>query len=223
MDFAENLNELQKMIPAGVKIIAVSKTQPVSTIMHAYQAGQRIFGENKAQELASKYHQLPQDIEWHFIGHLQTNKVKYITPFIAMVHSIDSFNLLYEINKEAVKGNRTIDCLLQLHIASEETKYGFTLDEVTNMLKSGTHLPFDNIRIAGVMGMGSFTEDFTLVRREFKMLYHYFNLLKTTFFANNPEFKEISMGMSGDFQIAVEEGSTMIRIGTLLFGERNNR
>lgn len=222
MGFTENLNELQKVIPEGVKIIAVSKTQPVSAIMHAYHAGHRIFGENKAQELASKYHQLPHDIEWHFIGHLQTNKVKYIAPFIAMVHSIDSFNLLSELNKEAIKSKRTIDCLLQLHIASEETKFGFTMDEVTNMLKSGAHLNFGNIRIAGIMGMGSFTEDFSLIRKEFKTLYHLFTLLKTTFFTENPEFKEISMGMSGDFQIAVEEGSTMVRIGTLLFGERNN-
>jgi len=221
MGILENLIDLRQKIPAGVKLIAVSKTRPVTDIMQAYRLGHRIFGENKARELELKHSQLPEDIEWHFIGHLQTNKIKYIAPYVTLIHSVDSFNLLQAIHKEALKIDRTIDCLLQFHIATEETKFGFHLEEAKKMLQSDDYHPLKNVRVTGIMGMASFTRDDRQIREEFKALQQYHRVIKTTFFDNNPGFKEISMGMSGDFQIAVEEGSTMVRIGTLLFGERN--
>lgn len=218
--FIENMCALRQVIPHNVRIVAVSKNQPVSAIIQAYHAGQRIFGENKAQELTSKYPLLPHDIEWHFIGHLQTNKVRDIAPYITLIHSIDSYHLLSKVNNEAMKINRTIDCLIQIHIASEETKYGFTQDQATEMIASGTYRNLRNIRITGVMGMGSLTDDNLVVRKEFQALHHFFIFLKTTFFSSHPEFTEISMGMSGDFHIALEEGTSIVRIGTLLFEER---
>ncbi len=194
--------------------------QPVASIWEAYHAGQRVFGENKAQELAVKQTQLPSDIEWHFIGHLQTNKVKFLAPFILLIHGIDSLNLLREVNKEAIKHNRIIDCLLQFHIASEETKFGLDLGEARELLDSEHFRFMKNIRITGVMGMGSFSEDMAMVSREFKHLHDCFDMLKALYFNNQDEFKVISMGMSGDYLTAINEGSTMVRIGTSIFGNR---
>ncbi len=213
-DIRKTLNE------KGVKLIAVSKTKPLKDIDSLYNEGQRVFGENRVQELCAKYEALPKDIEWHLIGHLQTNKVKYISPFVSLIHSVDSLSLLTEINRQALKNNRVIDCLLQFHIAVEETKFGLNLDEAAEILGSEAFKKMQNIRIVGVMGMASFTENIELVRSEFKNLKNIFDTLKTQFFHSEGGFDEISMGMSGDYSIAVEEGSTMVRIGSLLFGER---
>lgn len=202
------------------KLVAVSKTKPAAAILELYKQGQRIFGENRVQEMTNKYESLPKDIEWHAIGHLQTNKVKMIAPYVSMIHSIDSLRLLVEVDKEARKNNRVIDVLLQFHIADEETKYGLELAEASNLLTKDIVLDMENIRIVGVMGMATFTENMEQVRSEFSYLKTVFDELKTKFFADQPHFKEISMGMSGDYRIAVEEGSTMVRIGSLLFGKR---
>ncbi|MFZ1561544.1 MAG: YggS family pyridoxal phosphate-dependent enzyme, partial [Saprospiraceae bacterium] len=202
----------------SVTLVAVSKTKPAEDIMKLYQSGQRIFGENKVQEMVSKYEVLPNDIQWHQIGHLQKNKVKYIAPFVAMIHAVDSFELLEVINKEAVKNSRTIDVLLQFHIATEETKFGLNKDEAVQLLTVLEKEPLPNVRICGVMGMASFTEDTNLIRSEFRSLNEIFTSLKNQFFVENPFFKEISMGMSGDYKIAIEEGSTMVRIGSAIFG-----
>jgi hypothetical protein len=185
-----------------------------------YNEGQRVFGENKVQEVAAKYEALPKDIEWHVIGHLQTNKVKYIAPFIRMIHSIDSLKLLKEVNKQAKRNDRTIDCLLQMHIAEEDTKFGLNSGEVKELLDSEAYEGFENIRIVGVMGMATFTDNTEQVRQEFKTLKYIFENLKLGYFQNNDTFSEVSMGMSGDFEIAIEEGSTMVRVGSLLFGSR---
>lgn len=190
-------------------------------LVEAYRHGQRAFGENKVQELVGKFEKLPKDIEWHFIGHMQTNKVKYIAPFIHLIHGIDSFKLLKTINSEAKKIDRIIPCLLQFHIAEEETKFGFSLAEVEEMLKSYEFKLLDHVKISGVMGMATYTNDENQIHKEFAYLKTYFGQLKLGYFASKPEFKEISMGMSGDYQIAVEEGSTMVRIGSTIFGERN--
>lgn len=205
----------------SVTLVAVSKTKPAEDIMKLYQSEQRIFGENKVQEMVSKYEVLPKDIQWHQIGHLQKNKVKYIAPFVDMIHAVDSFELLEVINKEAVKNNRTIDVLLQFHIATEETKFGLNKDEAVQLLTMLEKEPLPNVRICGVMGMASFTEDTNLIRSEFRSLKEIFTSLKSRFFMENPFFKEISMGMSGDYKIAIEEGSTMVRIGSAIFGERH--
>jgi PLP dependent protein len=220
MNSAENLSKLKKEIPAHVKVIAVSKTHSPEEIIEVYNTGHRMFGENRAQELIDKQPQLPGDIQWHFIGHLQTNKVKYIAPYVAMIHSIDSLKLLKEINKQALKNNRVIDCLLQFHIAQEESKYGLNREKALDLLESLEYQSMKNIRIRGVMGMATFTEDMELVRKEFKKLKEYFDLLKADYFAADEGFCEISMGMTSDFQVAIEEGSTMVRIGTAIFGER---
>jgi pyridoxal phosphate enzyme (YggS family) len=212
---------LKELSPTDTKLIAVSKTKSPEAILHLYEQGQRDFGENKAQELVSKYEALPNDIRWHFIGHLQTNKIKYITPFVSLIHSIDSFDLLKELDKQAKKHNRIIDCLLQFKIAQEETKYGFDLETAESMLQSVDFQSFKNIQILGVMGMATFTEDENQVRSEFKRLKGIFNIIQTKYFPDSIAFKEISMGMSDDYQIAIEEGSTIVRIGTLLFGARN--
>jgi pyridoxal phosphate enzyme (YggS family) len=222
MDIAGNLSELLGNIPPNVKLVAVSKTKPNEDILSAYNTGFRIFGENKAQELNRKYSELPKDIEWHFIGHLQTNKVKYIAPFVSLFHGVDSLKLLKEINKQALKNERVIDCLLQFHIATESTKFGFDMEEVSVMLDSKEFQGLKNIRICGVMGMATYTSDFTVVRNEFRNLHHIFTILKKDYFAHKDSFKEISMGMSGDFKIAIEEGSTIVRIGSAIFGERNS-
>ncbi len=220
LSISQNLLRLQQTIPGDVRIVAVSKTKPASAIVEAYEAGQRIFGENKARELVLKHAQLPPDIEWQFIGHLQSNKIKYIAAFISLIHSIDSLKLLGEVNREAMKNKRTIDCLLQFHIATEETKFGLSPIEACQLLESDEYGTMKNIRITGVMGMGSFTEDKSLTRKEFRTLVEYFRELKSAYFMDEAFFREISMGMSGDYQIALEEGSTMIRIGTTIFGNR---
>ncbi len=212
------VNELKTR---NVTLVAVSKTHPPERIDELYRQGQRVFGENKVQELAAKYEALPKDIEWHLIGHLQTNKVKLIAPFVHMIHSVDSLRLLQEIDKQAQKAGRVIDCLLQFHIAEEETKFGLDEQEARNLLESPEYRALTAVRICGVMGMASFTEDVSRVRAEFRHLRHIFKQLKTDYFADTPWFKEISMGMSGDWALAVEEGSTMVRIGSLLFGERS--
>jgi pyridoxal phosphate enzyme (YggS family) len=221
MEIAENLIRLHKEIPSDVRIIAVSKTMPVSAIQEAYDAGQRDFGENKVQEMADKQRQLPGDIAWHMIGHLQTNKVKQIIPFVHLIHSVDSLKLLSVINSEAAKEGRTVNCLLQLFIASEETKFGLTHDEAKNLLSSDEYLSFSNIHITGLMGMATYTENRERIRQEFQQLAASFSEFRTTFFPQDPAFRELSMGMSGDYSVAVEAGSTMVRIGSLIFGERN--
>jgi pyridoxal phosphate enzyme (YggS family) len=217
---AENISTLKHQLPSSVKLIAVSKTKPVNDIIEAYNNGQRYFGENRVQELMNKKDLLPKDIEWHLIGHLQSNKVKYIVPFISMIQSIDSYNLLVIINTEALKINRIVDCLLQIHIAAEETKFGFSMQELCEDLKSYNMLNLKNVRICGVMGMATFTSDINQVKKEFGYLRDCFQSLKESFFSSSTCFKEISMGMSGDFELALKEGSTMVRIGSLIFGER---
>ena len=217
---AEKIKEIQSSLPENVTLVAVSKTKPVEDIQQAYNAGQRIFGENKVQEMTSKYELLPKDIQWHLIGHLQTNKVKYIAPYVSLIHSIDSEKLLREVNKEAKKNNRIISCLLQFHIAEEETKFGFSFDEAKELIESEAFLNFQNIQIVGIMGMASFTENEQQIRNEFQTLHDYFQVLKSHYFKFNPDFKEISMGMSGDYKIAIEHGSTMIRVGSTIFGHR---
>ncbi len=217
---AEKLLALKQTLPASVQLIAVSKTKPNEDIIQAYQVGQRVFGENKVQEMAHKYESLPKDIQWHLIGHLQTNKVKYIAPFVTLIHAVDSLKLLKEIDKEAKKNNRVIDCLLQFFIASEETKFGLTFEEATEILESKEFIEMENVRIVGLMGMASFVEDEEQIRDEFRTLYNYFQVIKSHHFKFNADFKELSMGMSGDYAIAIEEGSTMVRIGSSIFGGR---
>lgn len=221
MGIAGNIGEIRASIPQNVLLVAVSKTQPAESIIEAYEAGQRVFGENKAQEVSVKYSVLPKDIQWHFIGHLQTNKVRYIAPFVTLIHSIDSLKLLKEVNREAAKSQRVIDCLLEFYIATEETKFGLSLSEAEEIISHVMSGSLPNIRITGIMGMASFSEDSGLVRSEFKTLKNYFDLLKSKYFTEAPWFREISMGMTHDYRIALEEGSTMIRIGTAIFGERN--
>lgn len=216
----ENLNKVRTTVPENVTLIAVSKTKPVSDLQEAYDADQRIFGENKALEMRDKHQVLPDDIKWHFIGHLQTNKIKYIAPFVTLIHSIDSASLLEAVNKEAVKNNRVIDCLLQFHIAQEETKFGLDMDEAKTMIESDNFKNLNNVRIVGVMGMATFTDDVNQVRNEFKTLKNIFDTLKENYFKDD-SFKEISMGMSDDYPIAIEEGATMVRVGSKIFGARN--
>ncbi|MCC6727282.1 MAG: YggS family pyridoxal phosphate-dependent enzyme [Saprospiraceae bacterium] len=211
---------LAQLAPTHTKLIAVSKTHPAERVMELYDRGQRIFGENRVQELTAKYEALPKDIEWHLIGHLQTNKVKYIAPFVACIQSVDSWKLLEEIDKQATKHSRVIDCLLQFHVAEEETKFGLDMAEAEELLQNPDFPSLKNVRITGVMGMATFTDDQTQVRREFQHLRSIFKELKARFFAEQASFKEISMGMSGDYLLAIAEGSTMVRVGTLLFGAR---
>lgn len=215
------LQKIEKeLLPYNASLIAVSKTKPEEDILELYRQGHRAFGENRVQELLSKQEILPEDIEWHLIGHLQRNKVKYVVPFVHLIQSVDSPRLLKEINKRARKEERIIDCLLQFKIAEEDTKYGFDLDTAQKMLESEAYKDMGYIRIRGVMGMATFTDDEVQIRREFQRLKNIFQELKTKYFADRESFREISMGMSGDYKIALEEGSTMVRIGTLLFGER---
>ncbi|MES2872705.1 MAG: YggS family pyridoxal phosphate-dependent enzyme [Bacteroidota bacterium] len=206
----------------GVKLIAVSKTKPVESITEAYDAGQRVFGENTVQELVEKHEKLPKDIEWHLIGHLQSNKVKYIAPFISMIHSVDSLKLAQEINKQALKHNRVIDCLLQIYIADEDTKFGLDFAEAIELLRSEEFKVLKNVRIRGVMGIATLTENTRMIKDEFYELKTFYTGLKETFFRKDPDFTEISMGMSGDYKLAIEQGSTMIRLGSTLFGNRGN-
>jgi pyridoxal phosphate enzyme (YggS family) len=217
---AEKLKSIKGQLPEKVRLVAVSKPKPVELIMEAYEAGQKIFGENKALEMRDKHEALPKDIHWHFIGHLQTNKVKYIAPFVKLIHSVDSFKLLKEINKQAKKHDRIISCLLQFHIATEETKYGLNPEEAYDILNNPEFKEMKNIRITGVMGMATNTFDTELIRSEFAYLRDIFQNLRYDFFLNDIFFREISMGMSGDFMIAVQEGSTIVRIGSSIFGAR---
>jgi len=218
---ADNIQRLQKELPSHVRLIAVSKTKPVSDLQEAYDAGQRIFGENYVQELTEKHPLLPSDIEWHFIGHLQSNKVKYIAPFVHCIHGVDSFKLLKEISKQAVKNNRTIQCLLQVHIAQEESKFGFSAAELIEQSSSFNPQEYPGVELCGLMGMASFSDDQQLVRTEFQHLKSTFDTLQSGAFSSLSSFRQISMGMSGDWKMAIEEGSTMIRVGSAIFGSRN--
>ncbi len=221
MNVQANLKKVLADIPAHVRLVAVSKTKPVEMIQAAYEAGQRDFGENKAQDLAAKYPQLPQDIRWHFIGHLQTNKVKYIAPFVALIHAADSLKILKEINKQAVKNHRIIDFLLEFHIAREESKFGLTMEAAEKIMYSEEYGQLKNIRLCGVMGMATYTDDTEQIRSEFRQLKGIFQELKEKYFSGAPHFKEISMGMSGDYPIAIEEGATLVRVGSKIFGARS--
>lgn len=222
MSIIERLTEIRERIPEACTLIAVSKTQPVKKILEAYAAGQRVFGENRAQELAAKYEALPKDIQWHMIGHLQTNKVKYIASFVHLIHSVDSFKLLEEINRQAAKYERIIPCLLQIHIAEEETKFGFSSEEVLSLLSSPNWDELRNIQVKGLMGMATFTQDERQIRKEFKSLKSLYVRLQGERRPVNVRMEILSMGMSGDYPIALEEGSTMIRVGTAIFGSRNS-
>lgn len=221
MPIPKSLKKIKSKLPKSVKLIAVSKTKPIEDVLMAYEAGHRVFGENKAQEMSEKQPLLPQDIEWHFIGHLQSNKVKYIAPFVSLVHSVDSVKLLGEINKHAVKNARIIECLLQFHIATEENKFGLDLREALSILESDYLKSLKNVRIVGVMGMATLTEDDEVIRQEFNSLKASFDEMKEKYFADDDSFCEISMGMSSDYPIAVEEGSTLVRVGSAIFGSRN--
>ena len=214
MSITTNLQHIKNAIPNEVTLVAVSKTKPIESIMEAYQAGQKVFGENKAQELAQKANILPDDIEWHMIGHLQSNKVKYIAPFVSLIHAVDSEKLLKEINKRAAQNNRVIDCLLQFHIAQESNKFGLNKEESQKILVKQTQYP--NIRIIGLMGMATFTSDKAQIRSEFSLLKSIFDNIQK----EHTEIKTLSMGMSGDYTIAIEEGSNMIRVGSAIFGTR---
>ncbi|MCK9179973.1 MAG: YggS family pyridoxal phosphate-dependent enzyme [Bacteroides sp.] len=220
MTIATQLNELKANIPDSVKLIAVSKYHSADTIMEAYNEGHRLFGESRVQELVEKKELLPDDIEWHFIGHLQRNKVRDIVPFVSMIHGVDSLRLLREINKRAKQINKTIPCLIQLHIADESSKFGFSFDECRELLASNEWSKFQHVKICGVMGMATFTDNEKQVKSEFKSLYRFFHEIKEQYFTNDRFFCEVSMGMSQDYTLAIEEGSTMIRIGTAVFGER---
>ncbi|PWD98671.1 YggS family pyridoxal phosphate-dependent enzyme [Marinilabilia rubra] len=218
---SENLKIVKDGLPEGVTLVAVSKTKPAEMIMEAYESGQSIFGENKARELADKYEELPKDIDWHMIGHLQRNKVKYIAPFVSLIHGVDSMRLLRAINKEGAKNDRVIPCLLQIHIASEESKFGLDAGELTEMLKSDDFKSFDHVKIQGLMGMATFTDDESKVASEFGTLKKLFDETKQQYFTADSDFSILSMGMSGDYKIALAEGSNMVRIGSSIFGARN--
>jgi hypothetical protein len=222
MSIATNLLSIKNDLPENVTLVAVSKTKPVSDLMEAYDAGQRIFGENKIQEMADKWEQMPKDIQWHMIGHVQTNKVKFMAPFVSLVHGVDSFKLLKEINKQALKNDRVIDCLLQMHIAKEETKFGLDEEELSSILDSSVFQEMKNIRIRGLMGMATFTDNQDQVKKEFLYLKSIFDLLLNRDAINHVSTLPIlSMGMSGDYKLGIECGSTMIRIGSSIFGGRN--
>lgn len=217
MSITENLNHIKSSLPKKVKLVAISKTKPNEDILEVYNTGHRIFGENKVQELTAKYEALPKDIEWHMIGHLQSNKVKYIAPFVHLIHGVDSYKLLKEINKRAAQNNRTINCLLQIHIAQEQTKFGFSENELIELLKSEEIKNLENVKIIGLMGMATFTENKDQIHSEFKSLKQLFDKVKTQHLTINT----LSMGMSGDYKIAIEEGSNMVRVGSSIFGKRN--
>jgi len=219
MSIRENLLNIKATLPPHVTLVAVSKTKPISDLMQAHEAGQRVFGENKIQEMTEKWEQMPKDIEWHMIGHIQSNKVKYMAPYVSLIHGVDSLKLLEEINKQAQKNNRIIECLLQLHIAEEETKFGLNEEELKELLQSEIFKNLKNIKIIGLMGMATFTENQTQIRKEFQHLKTIFdkNVQPTT---HNRQLTTLSMGMSGDYQLAIECGSTMVRIGSSIFGGR---
>ena len=219
MGIANNLIQIKSTLPEHVTLVAVSKTKPVSDLMEAYEAGQRIFGENKIQEMAEKWEQMPKDIQWHMIGHVQTNKVKFMAPFVSLIHGVDSLKLLHEINKQALKNNRIIDCLLQIYIAEEETKFGLDEEELASLLSSSEFQEMKNIRIVGLMGMATFTDNKDQIKKEFLHLKTIFDTTKELK-TENCQLENISMGMSGDYQLAIECGSTMVRIGSSIFGGR---
>lgn len=214
---AQKIREYKEELPSNVKLLAVSKYHPVEALQEAYAAGQRAFGESRAQELTQKYEVLPKDIEWHFIGHLQTNKVKYIAPIVSLIHSVDSEELLAEIDKQAKKNGRVIECLLEIHVAQEESKFGYGFKTAQELLSSGTLQNYPNVSLVGIMGMASNVDDDNQIRREFHELSSFYQEMKATV---APRFRELSMGMSGDYKIAIEEGSTIVRLGTSIFGER---
>jgi len=220
MSIKENLLKIRAQIPNHVTLVAVTKTKPISDLMEAYEAGERIFGENKIQEMSEKWEALPKDIQWHMIGHVQTNKVKFMTPFVSLVHGVDSLKLLSEINKQARKNEKVIDCLLQLHIAEEETKFGLDEEELASLLSSESFKDMKNIKVVGLMGMATFTENKEQIKKEFKHLKSTFDRLQYIKTANF-NLQILSMGMSGDYQLAIECGSTMVRIGSSIFGNRN--
>ena len=220
MSIKDNLLEIKSQLPENVTLVAVSKTKPISHLMEAYNAGQRIFGENKIQEMTEKWEAMPKDIQWHMIGHVQTNKVKFMAQYVSLIHGVDSFKLLEEINKQALKNNRTIDCLLQMHIATEDTKFGLDELELNEILNSDNFKNLKNIRIAGLMGMATFTDNQAQIEKEFKNLKTIFDD-KKSLSTINCQFSILSMGMSGDYQLAIDCGSNMIRIGSSIFGTRN--
>ena len=220
MSITKNIQLLQAELPQGVRLVAVSKYHPNEAILEAYNAGQRVFGESKVQEMVAKYEALPKDIEWHFIGHLQTNKIKYMASFVSLIHGVDSLKLLKEIDKQAAKAGRRIKCLLQIHIAQEETKFGFSPNECKEMLDQGEWRELKNIQLCGLMGMATNTDSIDQVRAEFSSLSSLFDELKSAFFTHDEAFCELSMGMSDDYPEAIEAGSTLVRVGSKIFGER---
>lgn len=220
MSISKNIIDIKKHIPNHVQLVCVSKFHTDEAILEAYATGERVFGESKVQELTGKFERLPKDIQWHFIGHLQTNKVKFLVPFVTLIHGVDSFRLLDEINKQALKINRKVNCLLQFHIATEESKFGFNLNEINEVFCNNSPDQFTGIQFCGVMGMATFTSEKQQVRNEFNSLKSIFVFLKDKYFSTNIHFKTISMGMSEDYQLAIEEGSTMVRIGSSIFGNR---
>jgi len=219
MSIKDNLLKIKSSLTEHVTLVAVSKTKPVSDLMEAYNAGQRVFGENKIQEMTEKWEQMPKDIQWHMIGHIQTNKVKFMAPYVSLIHGVDSLKLLEEINKQALKNNRIIECLLQIHIAEEETKFGLNEDELQNLLASESFINLKNIKIVGLMGMATFTENQNQIKKEFEHLKSIFDTKKSLSIVNC-KLSILSMGMSGDYQLAIECGSTMVRIGSSIFGGR---
>ena len=220
MNIADNLQQVLNELPEGVRLVAVSKFHPNEAIEEAYRSGQRVFGESKVQEMTAKYESLPKDIEWHFIGHQQTNKIKYIVPYVALIHGIDSYKLLVEVNKQAEKAGKVVNCLLQLHIAEEETKFGFSFDECRDMLAEGEWKTLSNIQLCGLMGMATNTDDNEQIKKEFCSLSSFFKEVKDSWFADTEAFRELSMGMSHDYHQAIAAGSTLIRVGSKIFGDR---
>lgn len=221
MSVRENLLQVKSQVPDNVCLIAVSKTKPVEAIQEAYDCGQRAFGENKAQEMRDKHAVLPQDIQWHMIGHLQENKIKYIIPYVTMIHSIDSLKLLKEVNKKAIQCERVVDCLIEMDISHEDSKFGLSIEELRDMLESEDFQAMNNVRICGLMGIGSITDDREKTRQEFRNLKNMFEDIRKEYFQDKEYFTHISMGMSGDYDIAIEEGSTFVRVGSKIFGERD--
>lgn len=220
MSIQENIRSVLSTLPDGVRLVAVSKYHPIEAIREAYDGGQRIFGESKVQEMTAKHDQLPTDIEWHFIGHLQTNKVKYIAPYVSLIHGVDSYKLLLEINRQGQRVGRIIPCLLQIHVAQEETKFGFSPEECLQMLALDEWSTLPYVSIRGIMGMASNTDDMEQVRREFSTLSNIFSQVREKYFSDRENFSELSMGMSDDYPIAVKEGSTLVRVGSRIFGDR---
>ena len=220
MSIQSNIQSIRTHIPPHVRLVCVSKFNPNESILEAYESGERIFGESKVQELCGKYETLPQDIVWHFIGHLQTNKIRFIVPFVSLIHGVDSYKLLSEIDKQAAKTGKTVNCLLQIYIAQEETKFGFSAEELLETLEVGEWKNLKNIHICGLMGMATYTDNREQIRAEFRRLKTLFDQVKAQYFSDEPSFCELSMGMSDDYQIAIEEGSTLIRVGSSIFGHR---